>query len=206
MHPYADTMKPALQTIGKNPWVTTVSGVYVMLFKGRHMFFGDCTVNVAPNSQELAQIAINTAMVAQSFGYEPKVAMLSFSDFGEHRGLEEVQRVSKALELINLAEPHLQVDGEVQADTAVNSDRAEELFPFSKLKGDANVLIFPNLAAGNISYKLLSHLGGATAIGPLIVGLNKPLNVLALGSDVKDIVNITALTVMQAIKLAKERA
>ena len=206
MHPYADTMKPALQTIGKNPWVTTVSGVYVMLFKGRHMFFGDCTVNVEPNSQELAQIAINTAMVAQSFGYKPKVAMLSFSDFGEHRGLAEVQRVSKALELINLAEPHLQVDGEVQADTAVSTERAEELFPFSKLKGNANVLIFPNLAAGNISYKLLSHLGGATAIGPLLVGLNKPLNVLALGSDVKDIVNITALTVMQAIKLAKAKA
>jgi malate dehydrogenase (oxaloacetate-decarboxylating)(NADP+) len=114
--------------------------------------------------------------------------------------------VSKALELINLAEPHLQVDGEVQADTAVSTERAEELFPFSKLKGNANVLIFPNLAAGNISYKLLSHLGGATAIGPLLVGLNKPLNVLALGSDVKDIVNITALTVMQAIKLAKAKA
>ena len=200
MTPYADTLRPALTIIGKDPKVQSASGVYVMLMKSRTMFFGDCTVNVDPDAETLAQIAINTAGVAKSFGVKPRVAMLSFSDFGEHREMEQVSKVRKAIEIIKEKAPDLVVDGEVQADTAVNAHRAEELFPFSPLKGKANVLIFPNLSAGNISYKLLSQLGGATAIGPLIVGINKPVNTLALGSDVKDIVNITALTVTQAIK------
>jgi malate dehydrogenase (oxaloacetate-decarboxylating)(NADP+) len=200
MTPYADTVRPALTVLGKNPDVLAASGVYVMLMKKRTMFFGDCTVNVDPDAETLAQIAINTAGVARSFGVEPHVAMLSFSDFGDHREMSQVAKVRRAIQIIREREPTLIVDGEVQADTAVNPTRAEELFPFSPLKGRANVLIFPNLAAGNISYKLLSQLGGATAIGPLLVGVNKPVNALALGSDVKDIVNIAALTVTQAMK------
>jgi malate dehydrogenase (oxaloacetate-decarboxylating)(NADP+) len=203
MTPYADTVRPALTILGRNPAVQVASGVYVMLMKQRTMFFGDCTVNVDPDAETLAQIAINTAGVARSFGVEPRVAMLSFSDFGDHREMSQVAKVRRAIEIIREKEPTLVVDGEVQADTAVNPIRAEELFPFSPLKGRANVLIFPNLAAGNISYKLLSQLGGATAIGPLLVGINKPVNALALGSDVKDIVNIAALTVTQAIKQSK---
>jgi malate dehydrogenase (oxaloacetate-decarboxylating)(NADP+) len=203
MTPYADTVRPALTVLGRNPDVKAASGVYVMLMKQRTMFFGDCTVNVDPDAETLAQIAINTAGVARSFGVEPRVAMLSFSDFGDHREMSQVAKVRRAIEIIREREPTLVVDGEVQADTAVNPARAEELFPFSPLKGRANVLIFPNLAAGNISYKLLSQLGGATAIGPLLVGVNKPVNALALGSDVKDIVNIAALTVTQAIKQSK---
>jgi malate dehydrogenase (oxaloacetate-decarboxylating)(NADP+) len=203
MTPYADTVRPALTVLGKNPDVLAVSGVYVMLMKKRTMFFGDCTVNVDPDAETLAQIAINTAGVARSFGVEPRVAMLSFSDFGDHREMSQVAKVRRAIEIIREREPTLIVDGEVQADTAVDPVRAEELFPFSPLKGRANVLIFPNLAAGNISYKLLSQLGGATAIGPLLVGVNKPVNALALGSDVKDIVNIAALTVTQAMKQSK---
>jgi malate dehydrogenase (oxaloacetate-decarboxylating)(NADP+) len=203
MTPYADTVRPALTILGRNPDVLAASGVYVMLMKQRTMFFGDCTVNVDPDAETLAQIAINTAGVARSFGVEPRVAMLSFSDFGDHREMSEVAKVRRAIEIIREREPKLVLDGEVQADTAVNPDRAEELFPFSPLKGRANVLIFPNLSAGNISYKLLSELGGATAIGPLLVGINKPVNALALGSDVKDIVNIAALTVTQAIKQGK---
>ena len=200
MTAYADTVRPALTVLGRNPTVEVASGVYVMLMKGRTMFFGDCTVNVDPDAETLAQIAINTAGVAKSFGVTPKVAMLSFSDFGDHREMSQVAKVRKAIEIIRERAPELTVDGEVQADTAVNPQRAEELFPFSPLNGEANVLIFPNLSAGNISYKLLSQLGGATAIGPLLVGVNKPVNALALGSDVKDIVNITALTVTQALK------
>jgi len=200
MTPYADTVRPALTILGRNPDVLAASGVYVMLMKQRTLFFGDCTVNVDPDAETLAQIAINTAGVARSFGVDPRVAMLSFSDFGDHREMEQVAKVRRAIEIIQKREPDLVVDGEVQADTAVNPDRAQELFPFSPLQGKANVLIFPNLSAGNISYKLLSELGGATAIGPLLVGINKPVNALALGSDVKDIVNITALTVTQAIK------
>ena len=196
---YAVTLRPALRTIGADPTAGTVSGVYAMLFKNRRLFFGDCTVNVSPNARQLADIAKNTAAVARSVGYVPKVALLSYSDFGEHRDHEQVNRVRQALEILRKECPDLLVDGELQADTAVNSKRATELFPFSPLQGDANVLVFPDLASGNIAYKLLRELGGATAIGPVLVGLRKPVNALALGSDVSDIVNIAALTVNQAI-------
>ena len=196
--PYQDTLRPALQTIGRNPVVSTVSGVYAMLFKGRTLFFGDCTVVEKPTTEQLAQIAINTARVARAMGVSPKVALLSYSDFGEHRG-SGAARVRDALPLIRQAWPELLVDGEVQADTAVNAQKACELFPFSALGGEANVLVFPNLTSGNIAYKLLRELGGATAVGPIIVGLRRPVNVLATGSSVDDIVNITALTVNQAV-------
>jgi malate dehydrogenase (oxaloacetate-decarboxylating)(NADP+) len=199
--PYADAVRPALMTVGKDPSVLTVSGVYAMLFKDRYLFFGDCTVNLNPDSETLAQIAINTAKVAKSFGYNPKVALLSFSDFGEHRGTPEVDKVSEALPLIRAAWPDLLVDGEVQADTAVSPQRAKEIFPFSALAGEANVLIFPDLGSANIAYKLLQQLGGATAIGPLLVGLKAPVNALSLGSDVNDIVHIAALTVNQVLTI-----
>ena len=197
--PYADTLRPALQTVGVQADTSIVSGVYVMLFKDRQMFFGDCTVNVDPDAETLAQIAINTARVAASFGRRPRVALLSFSDFGEYRGRGAVDKVRQALKIIRKRWPELEVDGELQADTAVNPERASEMFPFSSLKGRANVLIFPSLEAGNIAYKLLGELGGATTVGPLLVGLKHPVNVLSLASDVSDIVNITALTVNQAM-------
>ncbi len=197
--PYKTTLRPALEVIGQSASAGTVSGTYAMLFKDRRIFFGDCTVNVNPDARTLANIAMNTAKVAKAFGVKPKVALLSFSDFGAHRGSPEVDKVREALAIIRREWPTLPVDGEVQADTAVSARRARDLYPFSTLQGDANVLIFPNLASGNIAYKLLRELGGATALGPLIVGLNKPVNVLALGSDVDDIVNITALTVNQAM-------
>jgi len=201
--PYADTARPALQTVGKHPDVEAVSGVYAMLFKDRYLFFGDCTINEDPDAATLAQIAVNTARVAASFGYTPKVALLSYSDFGEHKGSPNVDKVRDALPLIRAAWPDLMVDGEVQADTAVSPARAQALFPFSPLAGEANVLIFPNLASGNIAYKLLQQLGGATAVGPLLVGLRAPVNALSLGSDVNDIVHIAALTVNQALTASK---
>jgi malate dehydrogenase (oxaloacetate-decarboxylating)(NADP+) len=196
---YADTLRPALQTLGVAPDVKAVSGVYTMLFKDRTLFFGDCTVNVDPDAETLAQIAINTAGVATTLGVEPRVALLSFSDFGEHYQHPKVAVVRQALEIIRRARPDLLVDGELQADTALDPHMAAELFPFSLLKGDANVLIFPDLTSGNIAYKLLRELGGATALGPLLVGLNKPVNALAIGSTVDDIVNMTALTVTQIL-------
>ncbi|MED5371975.1 MAG: NADP-dependent malic enzyme [Myxococcota bacterium] len=197
--PYATTLRPALQTIGVHPRAGVVSGVYTMLFKERRIFFADCTVNEHPSAKQLAQIAMNTARTAEAFGDTPRVAMLSYSDFGEHRGSPEVDKVREALALVNRVWPELVIDGELQADTAVNPQVAEAVFPFSRLKGDANVLIFPDLASGNMAYKLLRELGGATAVGPLLVGLKQPVNVLPVGSDVADIVNITALTVNQAI-------
>lgn len=197
--PYHTTLRPALQTIGLHRGAGVVSGVYVMLFKEKRIFFADCTVNENPDAKQLAQIAMNTARTAKAFGDTPRVAMLSYSDFGEHRGSEQTDKVRQALALVQRVWPDLIIDGELQADTAVNPETAKRVFPFSKIQGDANVLIFPDLTSGNMAYKLLRELGGATAVGPLLVGLRKPVNVLPVGSDVADIINITALTVNQAI-------
>ena len=198
---YAETVRPALQIIGADPAVKVVSGVYMMLFKNRRLFFGDCTVNVNPTAAELAQIAINTATLAQSFNYTPRVAMLSYSDFGEARTNPAISRISEAIAEVRRRMPGLIIDGEMQADTAVNPELAANDFPFSAIKGDANVLIFPDITSGNIAYKLLRELGGATAVGPILVGARKPINVLALGATVSDIVHMAAITANQALTL-----
>jgi malate dehydrogenase (oxaloacetate-decarboxylating)(NADP+) len=202
---YHETIRPALQIIGVDPNVRTVSGVYMMLFKNRRLFFGDCTVNSQPTADALAQIAINTARLAQSFGYTPRVAMLSYSDFGEQRADIQVDKIRTALQQVKKTWPGLVIDGEMQADTAVNPELAATDFPFSAIKGDANVLIFPDLTSGNIAYKLLRELGGATAVGPILVGIRKPVNVLALGASVSDVVNMAAITVNQALELENRR-
>jgi malate dehydrogenase (oxaloacetate-decarboxylating)(NADP+) len=198
--PYAATMRPALQIIGPDPSVACVSGAYIMLFKSRVYFFGDCTVNILPPPDLLAQIAISTARLAASLGYTPRVAMLSYSDFGEHRDNPEVTKIPAAIGIVKGRWPDLIIDGEMQADTAVNAELAAGDFPFSAIQGDANVLIFPGLASGNIAYKLLRELGGATAVGPVILGLRRPVNVLALGAAVRDIVNSAAITVHQVLE------
>jgi len=200
---YADTARPVLQTLGTDPRSGCVSGVYIMLFKGRRMFFGDCTVNVNPDAETLARIAINTGRLAESLGYTPRVAMLSYSDFGSHRDDPNVGKIPRAIAQVREAWPSLVIDGEMQADSAVNPEMAAEDFAFSAIQGDANVLIFPDLGSGNICYKLLRELGGATAIGPVLMGTAKPFNVLALGSTVSDIVNMAAITVNQSLNLAK---
>lgn len=202
---YAETVRPALQIVGADKAVRTVSGVYMMLFKSRRLFFGDCTVNVRPNAEQLAQIAINTATLAASFGYTPRVAMLSYSDFGEQREDEEVAKIAEALQRVRRTWPSLIIDGEMQADTAVNAELAAADFPFSAIKGDANVLVFPDLTSGNIAYKLLRELGGATAVGPILVGVRQPVNVLALGASVSDIVNMAAITANQALEQENAR-
>ena len=203
--PYANTIRPALQVLGKGQNVSSISGVYLMLFKGRRFYFGDCTVNVDPDAATLAQIAQNTATVARQFGDTPRVAMLSYSDFGEDRGFPDVDKVTQAVSILRATDPELVVDGEMQADTAVNKHRAESVFPFSQVAGDANVLVFPNLAAGNIAYKLLRELGGATAVGPILVGLPRPVNALALGATVDDVVNMVAITVNQVISRSQSQ-
>ena len=198
--PYNATMRPALQLLGPAPGVRVVSAVYVMLLKDRRLYFGDCTINTEPDAPTLAQIALNTAEVAESFGDTPQVAMLSYSDFGEIRGVDMVDRMRAAVAIARRLRPGLAIDGEMQADTAVDPVKAREDFPFSEVAGHANVLIFPTLASGNITYKLLRDLGGATAIGPIIVGLGAPVNVLALGSKVEDVVNMAAITVGQVLE------
>jgi len=202
-HAYAETIRPALQILGRAPGISHVSGAYLMIIRNRRLFFGDCTVNVRPDAETLAEIAVNTARLAASLGYTPRVALLSYSDFGEHRGDPEVDKVARAAERVRGRWPGLVIDGEMQADTAVNPDLQED-FPFSAVQGDANVLVFPDLASGNIAYKLLRDLAGATAVGPILLGAGRPVNVLSLGSTVDDIVNMAAITAHQATRLPSE--
>jgi len=197
--PYKHTLKPALRVLGTDGRTHVVSGVYAMLFKDRKVFFGDCTVNVDPSAEDLAQIALNTAQVAETFGVKPRVAMLSYSDFGEHRDDPRVKRVRRAVEIVRERRPDLEIDGEMQADTAVNHTKVTTGFPFCALQGPANVLVFPDLTSGNIAYKLLENLGHVEALGPLLVVLGGPVNVIPVDGLVNEIVNVATYTANQAL-------
>ena len=194
---YPDTIRPALQVIGMRPDVHRVSGLYVIATKKEIYFFADTTVNIEPTAEELAEIALLAASTAREFDIEPRVAMLSFSNFGstKHPLTEKVQR---ATELVKQKAPNLMVDGEMQADTAVVPEIMARDYPFSALKRGANVLIFPDLEAGNIAYKLMMRIGEAEALGPLLMGMTKPVHVLQRGCEVEDIVNMAAIAVVHA--------
>jgi len=194
---YPATIRPALQIIGKRPEVSRVAGMFILLFKNRVVCCADTTVNIEPNAQELADIAILTAETVKRFDIEPHIAMLSFSNFGsaEH---PLSNKVREATEIVKKKDPTLMIDGEMQADTAVFKEIMDESYPFSTLKTEANVLIFPNLDAGNIAYKLLMRLGNAEAIGPILMGMNKTVHVLQQGCEVNDVVNMTAIAVVEA--------
>jgi malate dehydrogenase (oxaloacetate-decarboxylating)(NADP+) len=202
---YPDVIRPALQVISVREGLHKVSGVYMLITqRGDIYFLGDCTVNIEPSSEDLAEIAMSTAEMARRFNVWPRVAMLSFSNFGStrHRLAEKVRR---AVEIVRAREPLLMIDGEMQADTAVTPSIIDETYPFSTLKGGANVLIFPNLEAGNVAYKLLSQIGGAQVIGPILTGTSKPVHVLQRGSDVEDVVNIATIAVVDAQEAAQRR-
>jgi malate dehydrogenase (oxaloacetate-decarboxylating)(NADP+) len=194
---YPDAIRPALEVIGAEPGRRHVSGIYMMVLPHQTVFFADCTVNIDPDAETLAEIASATAQFVRRLGIEPRVALLSFSNFGSvrHPAADKVQR---AVALLHEREPALQADGEMQADTAVVERILMKSYPFSKLKGAANVLIFPNLDAANISYKLLDRIGGAEAIGPILVGMAQPVHVLQRGSDVNDIVNMAVIAAVDA--------
>jgi len=195
---YPDTLRPALQIIRVREDVHRVSGLYVILTrKGDLLFLADCSVNIDPKAEELADIALGAAEVARRFQVEPKVAMLSFSNFGstDH---PLSQKVRRATELVKARDPLLVVDGEIMPDVAVTPEILEQEYPFSKLQGAANVLIFPELQSATIACKLLTHVGGAEAIGPILMGMSKPVYVLPRGSDTDDVVNITTLAVVDA--------
>jgi malate dehydrogenase (oxaloacetate-decarboxylating)(NADP+) len=194
---YPETVRPALETVGAHPNAGVLSGMYMLVFDKRVVFCGDTTINVDPTAEQLAQIALTAARIVRTFGEEPRLAMLSFSNFGSVRH-PAAEKVARATRLVHEADPTLVVDGEMQADTALDERVQRERYPFSALRGEANVLIFPNLSAGNIAYKLLHHLGGAAAIGPILVGMNRPVHVLEQGADVQDIVNMAAVAVMDA--------
>ena len=194
---YPDAIRPVLQVIPKKTGVTNVSGVYLMVFRDRTILFADTTVNFNPNAEELAEIAIQTAEMAEFFDIQPRVAMLSFSNFGSTVHPEAL-RVKEAVDIVRRQNPDLIIDGEMQADTAVTETILEKDYPFNRLGGSANVLIFPNLSSGNIAYKLLERLGGAKVVGPLLMGLGRPFNVLHRGADMENVVNVIAVTVTQA--------
>jgi malate dehydrogenase (oxaloacetate-decarboxylating)(NADP+) len=195
---YPDTIRPALQVIAVRPGLRRVSSVYMLITpRGDIYFLADTTVNIEPSSEDLAEIAICAAETARRFGQEPRVALLSFSNFGSTRH-PLAEKVARAVALLRERAPGLMVDGEMQADTAVTPEIIEQDYPFSTLKGGANVLIFPNLEAGNVAYKLLARIGGAEAIGPILMGMSHPVHVLQRGAEVNDIVNIAAIAVVDA--------
>jgi malate dehydrogenase (oxaloacetate-decarboxylating)(NADP+) len=195
--PYPDTIRPALQILGIRRDVRRATGMYMMLLKNDVKFFADATVNIDPDAETLADIAVQVADAVRGFEITPRVAMISFSNFGSAPHPES-QKVAAAVELVRKRRPDLEIDGEVQADIAVDTDKLHELFPFARLGGAANVLIFPSLAAGNAAYKVLAALGGATAIGPILLGVPKPVAVLPRDANVDTIVNMTAYTVARA--------
>jgi malate dehydrogenase (oxaloacetate-decarboxylating)(NADP+) len=194
---YPDTIRPALQIIGTRPGVKRVSGLYVIVTKKEVYFFADTTVNIEPSAEQLAEIAKLSAEVARWFNVEPRVAMLSFSNFGSTRH-PLADKVREATALVKAMDDSLIVDGEMQADTAIVPELALEDYSFSRVKGDANVLIFPSLEAGNVAYKLMMRMGGAEALGPILMGMAMPVHVLARGSGVEEIVNMAAIAVVHA--------
>jgi malate dehydrogenase (oxaloacetate-decarboxylating)(NADP+) len=197
VHHYPDVIRPALQIHHTAPGTHLVAGVYIMIVNDRPYLFTDATVNIEPSAEDLAAIACLAADFARRLGMEPRIAMLSFSNFGSTRH-PAAEKVSRAVALVRQRCPGLAVDGEMQADTAVVPELVEERFPFSQVK-DANVLVFPSLDAANVAYKLLARLGGAEAIGPILLGMGAPIHVLQAGDDVRDIVDIAAVAVMDAM-------
>ncbi len=195
---FPDTIRPALQVIKPRAGLHRVSGLYVLVTRRGDMYFlADCTVNIEPSPVDLAEIAICAAQTAKRFNVTPRVAMLSFSNFGSTKH-PLAEKVRKAVQLVKESDPELMVDGEMMADTAVVPEIIEETYPFSKLRGGANVLVFPDLTSANTCYKLLRRIGGAETIGPILMGMSKPVHVLQRDAEVEEIVNMAAIAVVDA--------
>ncbi|HMR20313.1 MAG TPA: phosphate acyltransferase, partial [Sphingobacterium sp.] len=194
---YAAPIKPALQVIGTKEG-SRIAGMYLMLTSKGPLFLGDTTVNVDPNSRELAEIAVLIERAVMRFNIKPRLAMLSYSNFGSNDGTIPI-KVREAVKILHTEHAEIVVDGELQANFALNKDLLDNNFPFSTLKGEAaNTLIFPNLESGNIAYKLLQEVGDAEAVGPILLGMNRPVHVLQLGSSVREIVNMVTIAVVDA--------
>ncbi|MBI5510557.1 MAG: NADP-dependent malic enzyme [Deltaproteobacteria bacterium] len=194
---YGTTVRPALEIIPLNPGITRVSGLYAMVRDDRVYMFADTTVNIDPTAEQLVEIALSATKVARHFNIEPRIAMLSFSNFGSAR-YPESEKVARATALLRERAPDLIVEGEIQADLALMPEMMKQLYPFSRLKQEANVFIFPDLNAANIAYKLLQKMGNLRAVGPILMGLSKPIHVLHRTLDVNDIVDMAAIAVVDA--------
>jgi malate dehydrogenase (oxaloacetate-decarboxylating)(NADP+) len=203
---YPDTIRPAIQCIGMEEGTNRIAGMYLMLTKKGPLFLADTTVNFHPTAKELAEITLLVAKEVRHFNIIPRIAMLSYSNFGSSNS-PEARLVAEARKMVKEAIPSLIVDGEMQASVAFNKELIRENYPFSELVDkDVNTLIFPNLASGNIAYNLLKELGAADAIGPILLGLNKPVHILQLGSSVRNIVNMATIAVIDAQIKSKESA
>jgi malate dehydrogenase (oxaloacetate-decarboxylating)(NADP+) len=195
---FPDTIRPALQIVRMREGLHKVAGCYPMItHKGDLLFLADTSVNIDPSAEDLVEIALCAAHEARRFDVVPRVAMLSFSSFGS-TSHPFCDKVRKAVELLHKADPTLIVDGEIMADAAVSPEILEQTYPFSSLKGGANVLVFPDLASANIACKLLATIGGAETLGPILMGMTKPVHLLPRGAEVEEIVNVVAIAVVDA--------
>ncbi|GLO67708.1 phosphate acetyltransferase [Oceanobacillus kimchii] len=197
-HSTADTVRPALQIIKTKEGVKKTSGVFIMVRDEEKYVFADCAINITPDSNDLAEIAVESAKTGTLFDVDPKVAMLSFSTKGSAKS-PETEKVSEALEIAKEKNPSLVIDGEFQFDAAFVPSVAEKKAPDSVLKGNANVFVFPSLEAGNIGYKIAQRLGGFEAVGPILQGLNRPVNDLSRGCSAEDVYNLALITAAQAV-------
>jgi malate dehydrogenase (oxaloacetate-decarboxylating)(NADP+) len=195
---YPEVIRPALQIHHTRPGAELAAGVYIMIVNDRTYLFTDATVNIDPSAEDLAEIACLAADFARQIGLEPRVALLSFSNFGSTQHALS-NKVRRAVEIVRAKCLDFAVDGEMQADTAVMPEILDQRYPFSQVR-DANVLVFPSLESANIAYKLLARLGNAQAIGPILLGMGAPVHVLQTGDEVKDIINIAAVAVMDALR------
>jgi len=193
---YANAIRPALEVIKTRPG-QRAAGVYIVVTKNETLFFADCTVNVDPSAEELAEITLATADLARHFDIVPRVAMLSYSTFGSAAG-DSPRKMAMATSLVRQHHPNLEIDGEIQVDIATNTEVRIPEFPFSTLKEDANVFVFPNLDSANIAYQMLARMGGAEVIGPVLLGMERPVSVLQMGCSVQSIVNLAAITALRA--------
>ncbi len=200
IHSTGETVRPALQIIKTKPGISRTSGAFIMM-RGRgqeRYLFSDCAINVNPNAQELAEIAVESANTAEMFGIEPKVAMLSFSTRGSAVA-EEATKVAEATEIARKLAPQYEIDGEMQFDAAYVSSVAEQKAPDSKVAGQATVFVFPELQSGNIGYKIAQRFGNFEAIGPILQGLNKPISDLSRGCNEEDVYKLTIITANQTL-------
>ena len=197
-HSTADTVRPALQIIKTKQGVSKTSGVFIMVREDEKYVFADCAINIAPDSNDLAEIAIESAKTAKMFGIEPRVAMLSFSTKGSAKS-PETEKVAAAVTVAKEREPELTLDGEFQFDAAFVPSVAKSKAPDSDIQGDANVFVFPSLEAGNIGYKIAQRLGNFEAVGPILQGLNRPVNDLSRGCNEEDVYKLALITAAQAL-------
>jgi malate dehydrogenase (oxaloacetate-decarboxylating)(NADP+) len=193
---YKDSIRPALRVIGVEKGLNKIAGMYILISKDGPMFFADTTVNINPSVEEIVDITLLVARTVKQYKIKPKIAMLSYSNFGSNEGPDAI-KMREATKILHDKHPGLVVDGELQANFAVNNELINDFFPFSLLSDQsANTLIFPNLSAGNIAYKLVKEMGDREAVGPILLGMKKPVHVLQIGSSVREILNMITLGVV----------